>query len=76
MEIWIGTQRFSTIICGKGSLKPIFIISLYCLLKNKTQNSYEKMLDKIIVKYAEHNLHLDQTYIHIDFEKSVINAIK
>ncbi|KAE9531316.1 hypothetical protein AGLY_010522 [Aphis glycines] len=54
----------------------IFSEVVSILLKNKTKSSDEEMLQIIINKCAERNLFPDPQIINVDFEKSVINAIK
>jgi len=62
------------VICVK--VNKVFITAAFILLKNKTESSYEEMLQIIINKCAEKNLFPDPQIINVDFEKAIINAIK
>jgi len=46
------------------------------MFKSKSQKTYEKMLTNILEKCSERQLYPDSTRLHVDFEKSVINAVK
>jgi len=67
---------FQQLYVIRVKVNGVFITAAFILLKNKTESSYEEMLQIIIHKCAERNLFPDPQIINVDFEKAVINAIK
>ncbi|KAF0765820.1 FLYWCH-type domain-containing protein [Aphis craccivora] len=57
-------------------VKSIFITPVFCLLKRKTQSSYEKLIKILLEKCNEREIYLDPLIVHVDFEKAVIEALK
>lgn len=72
----LAPKDFLQLYVVRVKIQKTFITSIYCLLKNKNQKTYEKMLTKILEKCSERQLYPDPTSFHVDFEKSVINAVK
>jgi len=72
----LAPKDFLQLYVVRVKIQKIFITSIYCFLKNINQKTYEKMLTKILEKYSERELYPDPTSFRIDFEKSVINAVK
>ncbi|KAL4131907.1 hypothetical protein QTP88_009141 [Uroleucon formosanum] len=67
---------FQQLYMIRVNINSVFITAAFILLKNKTETSYQEMLQIIILKCAERNLFPDPQIINVDFEKAVINAIK
>jgi hypothetical protein len=67
---------FQQIYVIRVKVNSFFITAAFILLENKTESSYEKMLQIIIHKCSERNLFPDPQIINVNFEKAVINAIK
>jgi len=67
---------FQQLYVIRVKVNSVFITAAFILLKNKTESSYEEMLQIVTHKCAERNLFPDPQIINVDFEKAVINAIK
>ena len=72
----LSPKGFMQLYVIRVQINGIFVTAVYCLLTKKTQSTYERMLNCLMEKCAEKNIFLDPMYIHVDFEKAVINAIK
>ncbi|KAK4879594.1 hypothetical protein RN001_007740 [Aquatica leii] len=66
---------------GNFSLAPIrsnnlFTTAVFCLLQNKTQQTYEYLLRTVLQKCEERGLYCDPQVVHLDFERPAIQAVK
>lgn len=71
----LAPKEFLQMYVIRVNVQKTFLTSIFCLLESKSQKKYEKMLTNI-EKYSERQLYPDPTSFHVDFKKSVINAMK
>ncbi|KAK4885203.1 hypothetical protein RN001_001474 [Aquatica leii] len=67
---------FTQLYVVRVKVQEVFVICAYSLLQKKTQSTYETMLRAIVSACEEKNLFPDPTNVHIDFERTAIQAIK
>ena len=69
-------EIFSQMITIHFEFKNRILISVYCFLPNKTQHTYERMLNLLIKHCNMFNLMFNPEKITIDFEAALLNAIR
>jgi len=67
---------FQQLYVIRVQVRGIFITTIFCLLQNKSQKTYENVFNIILEKCADINLNPCPNVLNIDFEKAVINAAK
>jgi len=72
----LSPTEFQQLYVIRIQVKTIFITPVFCLLKRKTQSSYEQLIKILLEKCNEREIYLDPLIVHVDFEKAVIEALK
>lgn len=68
--------EFQQLYVIRIQVKSIFITPVFCLLKRKTQSTYEQLIKIVLEKCNKREIYLDPIIVHVDFEKAVIEALK